>query len=52
MALPIGIEELLHGDKVEEQRLEFKQGFNPLDVMHTCAPLPTTFTISMAATWF
>ncbi|MDA3866980.1 MAG: putative DNA binding domain-containing protein [Salinivirgaceae bacterium] len=38
MALPINIEELIHGRTVEWERLEFKQGWNPEDVMHTmCA---------------
>ena len=38
MALPINIEELIHGRTVEWERLEFKQGWNPEDVMHSmCA---------------
>lgn len=43
MALPIGIEELLHGEKVEGQRLEFKQGFIPLEVMHTLCAFANDF---------
>ena len=38
MALPINIEELVHGNTIEWERLEFKQGWNPEDVIHSmCA---------------
>ena len=38
MALPINIEELLSGRVVETERLEFKKGWNPEDVLHSmCA---------------
>ena len=38
MALPINIEELLHGRVIETERLEFKAGWNPEAVLHTmCA---------------
>jgi len=38
MALPINISELVHGKVVEWERLEFKQGWNPEDVLHSvCA---------------
>ncbi|CAN5828337.1 helix-turn-helix domain-containing protein [soil metagenome] len=38
MALPVNIQELIHGRSVEWDRLEFKQGWNPEDVLHTlCA---------------
>ncbi len=38
MALPVNIEELIHGRTVEWERLEFKQGWNPEDMMHSmCA---------------
>ncbi|MBT3801886.1 MAG: transcriptional regulator, partial [Bacteroidetes bacterium] len=38
MALPININELIHGHTVEWERLEFKQGWNPEDVIHSmCA---------------
>jgi ATP-dependent DNA helicase RecG len=38
MALPINIENLLTGKTVEWDRIEFKKGWNPEDVMHTiCA---------------
>ena len=38
MALPVNITELLHGKVVEWERLEFKEGWNPEDVLHSvCA---------------
>ena len=38
MALPINIKELIHGNSVEWERLEFKKGWNPEEVVHTmCA---------------
>lgn len=38
MALPINIGELLKGNTVEWDRIEFKQGWNPEEVVHTlCA---------------
>ena len=38
MALPINIQDLIHGQTVEWERLEFKQGWNPEDVIHSiCA---------------
>ena len=38
MALPINIDELLHGRVVESERLEFKEGWNPEAVLRTlCA---------------
>ncbi len=38
MALPVNISELLNGRVVEWERLEFKKGWNPEDIMHTiCA---------------
>ena len=38
MALPVNIEELINGNTIEWERLEFKQGWNPEDVIHTmCA---------------
>ncbi len=36
--LPINIDDLLHGRSVEWERLEFKEGWNPLEVLHSiCA---------------
>lgn len=38
MALPVNINELVSGNTIEWERLEFKQGWNPEDVIHTmCA---------------
>ena len=38
MALPVNIEDLIHGRTVEWERLEFKKGWNPEDVIHSmCA---------------
>jgi ATP-dependent DNA helicase RecG len=38
MALPVNISELIHGKVVECDRLEFKEGWNPEDVLHSvCA---------------
>jgi ATP-dependent DNA helicase RecG len=38
MALPVNIQELVHGNTIEWERLEFKQGWNPEDVVHSmCA---------------
>ena len=34
MALPINIEDLVHGKAVEWERLEFKKGWNPEDISH------------------
>lgn len=38
MALPVNIDELINGNTIEWERLEFKQGWNPEDVIHSmCA---------------
>jgi len=38
MALPININQLINGKIVEWDRIEFKKGWNPKDVLHTtCA---------------
>lgn len=38
MALPINIDELIHGNTVEWDRIELKKGWNPEDVIHSlCA---------------
>jgi ATP-dependent DNA helicase RecG len=38
MELPINIDSLVHGNTVEWERLEFKKGWNPEDVIHSmCA---------------
>ena len=41
--LPISIDSLLHGKAVEWERLEFKAGWNPLDVMHTLCAFANDF---------
>ena len=38
MGLPIGINQLLNGKVVEWERIDFKKGWNPEDVVHSiCA---------------
>src|SRR5690554_4649826 len=38
MALPINLKDLIHGQSIEWERLEFKKGWNPEDIIHTiCA---------------
>lgn len=43
MALPININDLLHGKPVEWERLEFKQGWNPLATLHTICAFANDF---------
>ena len=43
MKLPIPIDTLLHGKAVEWERLEFKSGWNPLDVLHTLCAFANDF---------
>lgn len=43
MSLPIAITDLLHGHAVEWERLEFKKGWNPVDVLHTFCPFANDF---------
>jgi hypothetical protein len=43
MPLPINIDDLLHGRSVEWERLEFKRGWNPLDVLHTACAFANDF---------
>lgn len=33
--IPIKIETLLEGRKVEQNRIEYKEGFNPSEIVHT-----------------
>ncbi len=42
-ALPLDIHALLHGQKVEWERLEFKVGWNPLQVLHTLCAFANDF---------
>ena len=38
MALPIDIDELIKGNLIESDRMEFKKGWNPEDILHSiCA---------------
>ncbi len=41
--LPIPIDSLLHGKAVEWERLEFKEGWNPLSVLHTLCAFANDF---------
>ena len=43
MGLPININELLHGRVVEWERIEFKEGWNPEDVLHTMCAFANDF---------
>jgi ATP-dependent DNA helicase RecG len=41
--LPINIADLLHGKTVEWERLELKEGWNPLDTLHTLCAFANDF---------
>jgi ATP-dependent DNA helicase RecG len=43
MPLPINVADLLHGKSVEWERLEFKKGWNPLDILHTMCAFANDF---------
>ena len=43
MTLPISISSLFHGKAVEWERLEFKEGWNPLEVLHTLCAFANDF---------
>ena len=43
MPLPININDLLNGAPVEWERLEFKEGWNPLAVLHTLSAFANDF---------
>ena len=43
MPLPINIDDILHGQTVEWERLEFKQGWNPEAVLHTMCAFANDF---------
>ena len=43
MALPINISELINGHIVEWERIEFKKGWNPEDVIHTICAFANDF---------
>ncbi|MEI6076361.1 MAG: ATP-binding protein, partial [Verrucomicrobiota bacterium] len=43
MALPININSLLHGQAVEWERIEFKEGWNPEDIVHSVCAFANDF---------
>jgi hypothetical protein len=43
MHLPINIDDVLHGQTVEWERLEFKQGWNPEAALHTMCAFANDF---------
>jgi ATP-dependent DNA helicase RecG len=43
MPLPINIDDILHGQTVEWERVEFKQGLNPEAVLHTMCAFANDF---------
>jgi ATP-dependent DNA helicase RecG len=43
MGLPINIDELLRGEIIESDRLEFKTGWNPLPTLHTICAFANDF---------
>ena len=43
MTLPISIENLVHGKAVEWERLEFKRGWNPEEIVHTICAFANDF---------
>ncbi len=43
MRLPIHIDDVLHGQTEEWERLEFKQGWNPAAVLHTMRAFANDF---------
>ena len=43
MTLPMSISSLFHGKAVEWERLEFKEGWNPLEVLHTLCAFANDF---------
>ncbi len=44
MALPLNINELITGHTVESERIEFKAGWNPEDVLHTICAFANDFS--------
>ena len=43
MALPINIEDLLNKRKIEVNRIEFKKGWNPVDIYHSICAFANDF---------
>ncbi len=50
MALPINVEELLHGNTVEWDRIELKKGWNPEDIIHYVL-MPMILIIGTEVMW-
>ena len=44
MSLPVNIEELLHGQVIENERIEYKEGWNPEKVLHTICAFANDFS--------
>ena len=44
MPLPINITELINGTTVEWERIEFKEGWNDLDILHTICAFANDFS--------
>jgi ATP-dependent DNA helicase RecG len=43
MALPVNIADLVHGKTIEWERLEFKENWNPEDVVHSMCAFANDF---------
>lgn len=43
MALPINIDQLIHAEVVESERIEFKQGWNKQDILHSICAFANDF---------
>lgn len=43
MALPVNIQDLINGQTVESERIEFKRGWNPEDVIHSVCAFANDF---------
>ena len=43
MSLPININELIHGNTIESERIEFKEGWNPEPIMHSICAFANDF---------
>jgi len=43
MPLPINIKELIHGKAVEWERIEFKEGWNPVRIIHSVCAFANDF---------
>jgi len=43
MSLPISINELIHGNTIESERIEFKEGWNPESILHSICAFANDF---------